>query len=209
MQQAVSGALSHVDINVPRHHRGAGHSNGHPSANGDAGTAVVTGSDAGPANAEGPNTAGSAAFGLCTAAANHASVPGKSVAFSKLQAAAAKQSETVSEYCNAAVDHPGHPGGRSPTVPGSSSGSTTTTTPASSTTTPTTGASGGSHTNNGKSGVVHGPPTSTPGKGKGQGKAHTTTTTLPTTTTTTAPTHGKSGQPKKPAPTKSHKNGKA
>lgn len=172
VQRVVADTLSHVDITVPNpdEHANANASGPKPKSEngrGPDGTAP-------PAGARGPDAAGEAKSGLCTALSEGPSPNSSggrvdSVAFSNLQKAATDAGMTVTEFCAEAIRH-GNDGGNAATtstvtttVPVDDGAPTTTTRP-------------------------HGPPTSIPKQG-----THPTPTTRPTPPshpTPTTPTTG-------------------
>jgi hypothetical protein len=182
VQRAVSDTLSHVSISVPHPNE---HANAHAKGPGpENGGSLGRDGAAPPAGAQGPDAAGNARSGLCTAAAQGPSATsnGKresSVAFSNLQRAAAHAGLTVTEFC-AGVTHHENNGGNAATT---------------STVTTTVPVGGGASTTT--TTHPHGPPSSTPKKGarptptthtrpitpseptgvSGSGTSHTPTTT--------------------------------
>ncbi len=103
-QNAMSGALSHIGISVPRgsQSQAPGNTSQATSKHGAHGTAPST--TAHSAGAKGPLVTGAAKYGLCTAYAARSSNPSSTkgtnaVAFSNLEAAAKAAGESVNKFC--------------------------------------------------------------------------------------------------------------
>jgi hypothetical protein len=153
-QSAVSGALSHVGISVPKPADTSGPVTSNSTGGAGASSESIPASGGSPSKSTpvGPSASGPDLYGLCTAySAQNAqgtatSGSSTSVAFSNLAAAAKAKGETITAYCEGVV-----PSGGAVTPNGSTSGSSM---------------SGTAGTGHGNAPSNPGPPSSTPASGQ-------------------------------------------